>query len=78
MLGLNCLEPGQSQPVHAHKGTDKFYFVLSGRGSFTVGDEQKEAAEGSIVVAPAEIPHGVSNLSNERLTLLVGMAPPVK
>ena len=30
MIGLNCLEPNQAQPVHAHAGADKFYFVLGG------------------------------------------------
>jgi hypothetical protein len=27
MLGLNCLEPGQSQHAHTHADQDKFYFV---------------------------------------------------
>ena len=27
LLGLNCLEPGQSQPEHGHTSQDKFYFV---------------------------------------------------
>jgi quercetin dioxygenase-like cupin family protein len=26
MLGLNCLEPGQSQNEHTHDEQDKFYF----------------------------------------------------
>ncbi len=37
MLGLNCLEPGQVQPVHDHGDQDKFYTVLEGVGVFTVG-----------------------------------------
>src|SRR6267154_6756850 len=40
MTGLNCLEPNQSQSVHAHQGADKFYFVLEGTGRFTIGDEE--------------------------------------
>lgn len=78
MVGLNCLEPGQSQPMHAHDTSDKFYLVLSGLGSFTVADKVSEAAEGTLVIAPAGVPHGVTNLSNQRLSLLVGIAPPVK
>ena len=78
MVGLNCLEPGQSQSVHAHQGADKFYFVLQGRGSFTVGDEQKDAAEGMLIVAPSGVSHGVTNNSTERLSLLVTIAPPFK
>ncbi len=78
MVGLNCLEPGQTQPVHAHDGADKFYFVLAGRGKFTVGDEEKEADAGTLVIAPSGIPHGVANAGDERLSLLVTIAPPFK
>ena len=76
MIGLNCLEPGQTQKVHAHEGADKFYFVLEGRGKFTVGDEETDAGAGMLVVAPSGIPHGVSNTASERLSLLVTIAPP--
>jgi mannose-6-phosphate isomerase-like protein (cupin superfamily) len=31
-----------------------------------------------IVLAPADVPHGVTNEGNERLALLVGIAPPPK
>ena len=78
MVGINCLEPGQTQSVHAHDGADKFYFVLEGSGQFTVGEEQSEAAAGSLVIAPAGIPHGVTNITNQRLSILVGIAPPPK
>lgn len=78
MLGLNCLETGQSQAVHAHNGADKFYFVLTGQGSFTVGEEMREASVGTIVIAPAGVAHGVRNSGSERLSLLVGIAPEAK
>lgn len=76
MLGLNCLEPGQVQRVHTHDGQDKFYFVVQGRGTFTVGDETRTAGPGTVVWAPATEPHGVENQGDERLVLLMGMAPP--
>jgi quercetin dioxygenase-like cupin family protein len=78
MVGLNCLEPGQTQKAHAHDGADKFYFVLQGSGRFTVGTEEREAETGALVVAPAGIPHGVTNNSSGRLSLLVAIAPPFK
>jgi quercetin dioxygenase-like cupin family protein len=78
MVGLNCLEPGQTQKVHAHEGADKFYFVLQGRGRFSVGDEEREAGTGTLIVAPSGISHGVTNISNERLSLLITIAPPFK
>ena len=78
MVGLNCLEPGQVQTVHAHSGADKFYFVLSGQGRFTVGDEQRTVHSGGVVIAPADVAHGVSNNGTERLSILVAIAPGIK
>ena|SRR2546428_2175583 len=77
-VGLNCLEPNQIQSVHAHQGADKIYFVLEGRGRFIVGEEEREAQTGTLVIAPAGIPHGVTNVSAERLSLLVAIAPGIK
>jgi quercetin dioxygenase-like cupin family protein len=76
MAGLNCLEPGQEQAVHDHADNDKFYFVVEGRGTFTVGEEVREAGAGTLVAAPAGVPHGVVNTSDTRLVLLVAIAPP--
>lgn len=74
-LGLNCFEPGQSQPAHAHAGAEKFYYVVSGRARITVGEETSEVGPGAVVWAPAEVPHGVDE-ALERTVLLVGIAPP--
>ena len=78
MVGLNCLEPGQTQKIHAHDGADKFYFVLEGSGRFTVGDEEADAGAGSLIVAPSGIPHGVTNNGSGRLSILVSISPPFK
>jgi quercetin dioxygenase-like cupin family protein len=76
MVGLNCLEPGQTQKTHAHDAADKFFFVLEGSGEFTVGDEERVAETGSLVVAPAGIPLGVTNNRSGRFSLLVAIARP--
>jgi quercetin dioxygenase-like cupin family protein len=74
-VGLNCFEPGQSQRIHVHGGSDKFYLVLSGKARITVGKETREVTEGTVVWAPADIPHGVEQ-ALERTVLLVAMGPP--
>ncbi len=71
--GLNCFEPGQSQPVHAHEGADKFYLVLEGKARLRVGGEEREAGAGTLVWAPAGVPHGVVE-AVERTVMLVGMS----
>lgn len=76
MLGLNCLEPGQVQNVHTHEDQDKFYFVVEGVGDFVVGGRTRRVGPGTAVWARAGEPHGVANRGDERLSLLVGIAPP--
>ena len=78
MIGLNCLEPGQVQPVHNHTDQDKFYYVIEGRGEFSIGEQVTAAGPGSIVWARAGVSHGVVNKGSERLTILVGIAPSPK
>lgn len=73
--GLNCFEPGQAQRVHRHADADKFYLVLSGKARMTVGAEMQVAGAGTLVWAPAGVPHGVEE-ALERTVMLIAMAPP--
>jgi quercetin dioxygenase-like cupin family protein len=75
LVGLNCFEPGQSQPLHSHAGADKFYLILSGNASMTVGEHTRDAGPGTLIWAPADVPHGVSR-AYQRTVMLVGIAPP--
>jgi quercetin dioxygenase-like cupin family protein len=74
-VGLNCFEPGQSQRVHTHGGADKFYLILAGKASVIVGDETREVGQGTVVWAPADLPHGVTRVA-ERTVMLVAIGPP--
>jgi quercetin dioxygenase-like cupin family protein len=74
-VGLNCFEPGQSQKVHVHAGSDKFYLVVSGKARMTVGEETREVGPGTVVWAPADLPHGVAE-ALERTIMLVAIGPP--
>jgi len=75
-VDLYCLEPGQSQKVHAHDSQDKVYVVLEGRGRFTLDGAEHALAAGEALVSAAGRQHGVANDSGARLLLLVFMAPP--
>lgn len=72
---IYCFEPGQSQKVHSHDGSDKIYYVLEGKGKVTVGTEEKELSADEITIAPAGEDHGVVNHTNQKLVMLVFMAP---
>jgi mannose-6-phosphate isomerase-like protein (cupin superfamily) len=68
-------EPGQAQKGHVHGDQDKVYFVLDGRGIFQVGTEERILGPGQGVLAPAGEEHGVRNQTQQRLTVLVFVAP---
>jgi mannose-6-phosphate isomerase-like protein (cupin superfamily) len=70
-----CFEPSQEQTAHAHKGSDKVYYVLQGQGEIRVGQETKILGPDGMAFAPAGAEHGVRNPGPERLTVLVFMAP---
>jgi len=75
LVGLNSFEPGQAQSVHSHGGADKFYFIISGNARMVVGQEARDAGPGTLIWAPAGVPHGVER-AHERTVMLVGIAPP--
>ena len=75
-LDLYCLEPGQSQKPHVHADQDKIYYVVEGRGRFTLEGAEETAEAGEAIVAAAGASHGVRNESETRLLLLVIVSPP--
>lgn len=72
---IYCLEPGQSQKLHSHAGATKFYFVLEGSATITIGTETQTVSPGGLAWSTPDQPHGVENHSNSRLVMLVSMAP---
>lgn len=75
LVGLNCFEAGQRHALHAHEGMDKVYQVLEGRGRFLLSDREVEMEAGMMLVAPEGVPHGIHNTGDDRLLVLVILAP---
>jgi mannose-6-phosphate isomerase-like protein (cupin superfamily) len=71
-----CFEPGQTQAGHSHAGSDKVYYVVDGQAQIRIGDDERMVGPGSVALAPAGLPHAVTNPGPQRLRLLVLMAPP--
>jgi len=72
---IYCFEPGQEQKGHIHGEQDKIYIVLEGEGTFQVGSEQRVLGPGQGTMAPAGDEHGVKNHTQQRLKVLVFVAP---
>jgi mannose-6-phosphate isomerase-like protein (cupin superfamily) len=75
LVGLNAFEPGQEHRLHAHAGMDKVYHVLSGSGAFLLEGREVPMTAGTLLVAPAEAPHGIRNTGAGRLLVLAILAP---
>jgi quercetin dioxygenase-like cupin family protein len=58
---------GSGPPPHVHAREDEAFYVLEGRYEVTVGEEQFEAAEGTFVFAPRNVPHAVESGQAPRL-----------
>lgn len=74
-LDIYCLLPGQSQKLHSHAGTDKYYVIVEGRASVQIGAEIRELGPGEAALARPGVDHSISNQSDAQVVALVFQAP---
>ncbi|HET9344367.1 MAG TPA: cupin domain-containing protein [Candidatus Limnocylindrales bacterium] len=72
-VGVYVLAPGQPDLQQPHT-EDEVYYVVSGRGRITVGDEVRDVRTGSVVFVASGVPHRFHDITEE-LTLLVAFGP---
>ena len=70
-----ALSQARAQEVHAHPGATKFYYVIEGEGTFTIGDATRTLGPGGVGWSAPDEAHGVENRGNVQLVALVSMAP---
>ena len=64
---------GELPPVAQHH--DVFFYVLSGRGRITIGDESFDVEPDTLVKCPIDVSHGVLNTGKEVFKLLMVKSP---
>jgi mannose-6-phosphate isomerase-like protein (cupin superfamily)/N-acetylglutamate synthase-like GNAT family acetyltransferase len=62
---------------HVHAGYDEVYYVLSGLGTITLGQETHPLRPGSVVVIPAGVPHSLEASAGEELEFVIFGTPPM-
>jgi mannose-6-phosphate isomerase-like protein (cupin superfamily) len=72
-LGLYVLPADGIDPQQPHD-EDEVYYIVSGQGQITVGEETQAVQPGSIVFVAAHVPHKFHNIT-EDLKILVFFAP---
>ncbi|GAA1339243.1 cupin domain-containing protein [Streptomyces sanglieri] len=65
----------QGPPQHRHALHDEGFYVLSGTVRFTVGDEDYDAAAGTLVMVPPGTPHTFANPTDRPAVMLSTFTP---
>lgn len=58
------LLPGKSIQPHFHPDFEELYYVLSGYGLMTLGEEKQEISRGDVVYIPSTVMHTLLNTGN--------------
>jgi mannose-6-phosphate isomerase-like protein (cupin superfamily) len=72
--GLYVLRAREQDPQTPHD-QDELYYVVSGRGTIRVGEDDRDVGPGSIVFVEAGVEHRFHTITSN-LTVLVVFAPP--
>jgi quercetin dioxygenase-like cupin family protein len=66
------LHPGEAPPLHQHDDTEQIFYVLSGQGRLTIGNEAETFAvhTGDVVRIPPATLHSIECASADTLTYL--------
>ena len=72
-VGLYVLAEGQPDLQQPH-AEDEVYYVVSGAGRITVGDEVRDVRAGTVVFVAARVPHRFHDVTDD-LTLFVAFGP---
>jgi len=74
-LAEETLPPGCAVTPHHHREIEEIYYIVSGRGLMSVGDETQEVEAGDAVYVPRGHRHTLKNTGNQPITLLVACGP---
>ncbi|MFD5462893.1 cupin domain-containing protein [Kitasatospora sp. NPDC127059] len=65
----------EGPPQHRHAQHDEGFYVLSGTVRFTVGEQDHDAAAGTLVIVPPGAPHTFANRTDQPAVLLSTFTP---
>jgi mannose-6-phosphate isomerase-like protein (cupin superfamily) len=74
-LAEETLPPGRAVTPHHHNQLEEIYYILSGQGLMTVGDEKREVGAGDAVYVPRGHRHTLENTGAEPIKLILVCGP---
>lgn len=63
-------------PKHMHLDSDEIQYVVSGSGTFWLGDKQRDIHPGDLIIIPKGTPHAGSHPSSGDFKVIVIKLPP--
>jgi len=75
-IGMVVLPPGSKSTPHPHESEEETWYVVSGRGKITIGEETAAIKPDTVVVAPPGKTHAIDNDGDEPLKMLWIFTPP--
>ncbi|MBN1671957.1 MAG: cupin domain-containing protein [Kiritimatiellae bacterium] len=75
-VGMVLLPPGSRSTPHPHRAEEETWYVVSGTGRITIGEETAALEPDMLVVAPPGETHFIVNDGNETLKMLWIFTPP--
>lgn len=73
--GTIALQTG-NVPKHMHMGSDEIQYVISGSGTFWLGDEKRQIHAGDLIIIPKGTTHAGSETSSGEFKVLSIKLPP--
>jgi len=74
-LAEEVLPPGCAVTPHHHRELEEIYYILSGSGVMTVGEESREVSAGDAIYVPRGERHTLNNTGSEPIRLLLVCGP---
>ena len=74
-LAEEILPPGCAVIPHHHRELEEIYYITSGNGVMTVGDESRDVFAGDAIYVPRGLKHSLHNTGSEPIRLLLVCGP---
>lgn len=74
-LAEETLPPGCAVTPHYHREIEEVYYVVSGSGAMTVGDETRQVHAGDSIYVPRGQRHSLANNGTEPIKLILVCGP---
>lgn len=74
-LAEEVLPPGRAVTPHHHNELEEIYYILSGTGLMTVGDERQPVGPGDAIFVPRGNRHTLENTGPDPIRLLLVCGP---